>query len=142
MHTGDLDEVLAIERTAFERPWTREMFESELKNPVSHAYVLWGSYQGGRIIVAYIIFWVIHGEAHILDLAVDERLRRTGIGEMILRAALDKMYDNLVYEVYLEVRKSNEAALSLYRKLGFKDAFERKNYYGDEDAIVMTKVFN
>ncbi len=142
MHTGDLDEVLAIERTAFERPWTREMFESELKNPVSHAYVLRGSYQGGRIIVAYIIFWVIHGEAHILDLAVDERLRRTGIGEMILRAALDKMYDNLVYEVYLEVRKSNEAALSLYRKLGFKDAFERKNYYGDEDAIVMTKVFN
>ena len=51
------------------------------------------------------------------------------------------MRRNLVFEVFLEVRKSNAAARVLYRSFGFTEAFERKNYYGDEDAIVMTLVF-
>ena len=47
------------------------------------------------------------------------------------------MKRKMVYEVFLEVRVSNDVARELYKKFGFREAFIRKNYYGDEDAIVM-----
>ena len=58
-----------------------------------------------------------------------------------MREALGRMRRNLVHEVFLEVRKSNRAARDLYGKFGFREAFERRKYYGDEDAIVMTLAF-
>lgn len=139
MTQEDLNEVLAIEEVSFPNPWKRSMFTSELSNPVSYSYTIKSSYKGKKKVTAYIVFWVVHGEAHILDLAVHPDFRGIGLGEMLLRYALDKMCDSLVFEVFLEVRKSNRAAICLYKKLGFKEGFERKKYYGDEDAIVMTK---
>lgn len=138
MTLEDLDSVLAIERSSFPGPWTRAMFIGELRNPVSHSYTMKSLQMGRRVVTAYVVFWIVHGEAHILDLAVHRDFRRMGLGAMLLRAALDIMRDGLVYDVFLEVRRSNHAAISLYRKFGFKEGFERKNYYGDEDAIVMT----
>jgi len=141
MTVEDLDEVLRIERDSFPKPWTRDQFESELKNPVSTAYALKVSEGGKEKLGAYIVFWVVHGEAHVLDIAVNAGLRRMGLATMLLDAALEHMRRNMVYEVFLEVRRSNRAAISLYRKFGFRESFIRKNYYGDEDAIVMTLVF-
>lgn len=138
MTLEDLDDVLEIERASFPKPWTPGMFESELVNPVSFAYTLKAGAGAGKRLAAYIVFWVVHGEAHILNIAVHPEYRRRGFGEKLLKYALGKMRSNLVYEVFLEVRRSNEAARKLYRKFGFREAFERRNYYGDEDAIVMT----
>lgn len=138
MKEEDLDAVLAIEEVSFPNPWTRRMFASELKNPVSHAYTLKVPHGNSYRLAAYIVFWVVYGEAHILNLSVHPDYRRQGIGEELLSAALDMMQRSLVYEVFLEVRKSNEAAIALYRKLDFKESYEREKYYGDEDAIVMT----
>jgi [ribosomal protein S18]-alanine N-acetyltransferase len=141
MTVEDLDEVLRIERDSFPKPWTRDQFESELKNPVSTAYALKVTEGGREKLGAYIIFWVVHGEAHVLDIAVNQGMRRRGLATMLLEAALEHMQRNMVYEVFLEVRTSNRAAISLYSKFGFRESFIRKNYYGDEDAIVMTLVF-
>lgn len=141
MTDEDLDEVLRIERDSFPRPWTRDQFESELRNPVSTAYALKVTENGTEKLGAYIIFWVVHGEAHVLDIAVNPGMRGNGLATMLLDAALERMRRNMVYEVFLEVRRSNVAAISLYRKFGFRESFIRKNYYGDEDAIVMTLVF-
>ncbi len=141
MTDEDLDEVLKIERDSFPKPWTRDQFESELRNPVSSAYTLNVTEGYRERLGAYIVFWVVHGEAHILNIAVNPQLRDRGLATMLLDAALEHMRRNMVYEVFLEVRKSNMAAISLYRKFGFRESFIRKNYYGDEDAIVMTLVF-
>lgn len=141
MAAADLDSILDIERRSFPKPWTRAQFENELSNPVSYAYTVKGQYEGRPVLAAYIIFWVVQDEAHILDVAVAQEFRRMGIGKWLLQTVLDLMRDNLVYEVFLEVRKSNAAARDLYNALGFREAFERKNYYGDEDAIVMTLKF-
>lgn len=143
MTAEDLDEVLMIERLSFPNPWTRAQFESELKNPVSFAYTLKEAPRrgGNPRVSAYIVYWIVQGEAHILNIAVAPEQRRKGLATWILETTLDFMRKNLVFEVFLEVRKSNAAALRLYRKLGFKETFERKNYYGDEDAIVMVLVF-
>lgn len=142
MAAKDLDEVLEIERQSFPKPWTRSMFESELKNPVSFAIVLNAESGGKVVLVAYMVYWVVHGEAHILNIAVDPGFRRRGAAELLLGTALEQMRRNLVFEVFLEVRRSNEAARRLYGNFGFRESFERKNYYGDEDAIVMTLVFD
>lgn len=142
MTANDLDDVLDIERQSFPKPWTRGMFESELRNPVSFANVLKAEFEGKETLVAYIIYWVIHGEAHILNIAVDPRFRRKGAAAFVLGTALEQMRRNLVYEVFLEVRRSNAAARELYGKFGFRESFERKNYYGDEDAIVMSLAFD
>ncbi|OGP24794.1 MAG: ribosomal-protein-alanine N-acetyltransferase [Deltaproteobacteria bacterium GWB2_55_19] len=141
MAIGDLEEALKIEKASFPNPWSYGQFESELKNPVSNALVASAPFEGSEVLAGYIIYWTVHGEAHILNIAVNPLLRRRGIAAFLLRESLARMRRTLVFEVFLEVRKSNAAARALYRRFGFREAYERKNYYGDEDAIVMTLVF-
>jgi len=140
----DIAEVMEIEMLSFPNPWSRAQFESEIRNPVSFSYTVRTREdgRGGRErLVAYIVFWVVHGEAHVLNIAVHTDFRREGIATWLMEASLGVMRENLAYEVYLEVRRSNAAARRLYSNLGFKEVFERKNYYGDEDAIVMRYAF-
>jgi len=137
MTNSDIDEVLRIEQQSFPTPWTWTMFDGELGNPVSSAYTLKVLRNGAPVIAGYMIYWVVCGEAHILNIAVHPEYRRMGVAKTLLDAAIEEMKRLLVYEVFLEVRRSNEAARALYRLYGFKESFERKKYYGDEDAIVM-----
>jgi len=138
MKAEDLDEILRIEQASFPKPWTRSMFEGELRNPVSFSYTLTVRPQEGlERIGGYAVLWIVHGEAHILNIAVNPEYRGRGIASRLLGLMLDLMKRNLVYEVFLEVRVSNTAARALYGKYGFREAYIRKNYYGDEDAIVM-----
>lgn len=138
MAADDLDQVMEIEQASFPKPWTRPMFEGELRNPVSFAYTLKVRPEEGKEeIGGYVIFWVIHGEAHILNIAVSPRYRGRGVAKRLLGLMLDLMKRNMVYEVFLEVRVSNTVARGLYAQFGFREAFVRKKYYGDEDAIVM-----
>lgn len=141
MSRSDLEEVLKIEERSFRKPWSAGQFESELGNPVSRSFTLSIEEAGSQTPVAYIIFWVVHGEAHILNIAVRPGYRRRGLAAELLSAALDYMRGNMVFDVFLEARRSNAAARALYAKFGFREAYERKNYYGDEDAIVMTLEF-
>lgn len=77
------------------------------------------------------------GETEILNVAVDPTFRRRGVASELVRAALSAHPGT----VYLEVRVSNQAAGSLYRKLGFREAGIRPKYYSDpvEDGIVMAR---
>ncbi len=141
MTPEDLDEILAIERSSFTMPWTRDQFAREIENPISHPYALHVVERGGELrLGAYIIFWIVYDEAHILDLAVSADLRRRGVATWLFKRVMDMFHEAYVAGVFLEVRKSNAAAIRLYRNFGFKESYERKNYYGDEDALVMTLV--
>jgi len=141
MTVEDLDGVLRIERASFPNPWTREQFVHELGNPVSNAYTINIAQGRGEQLAGYVIFWLVHGEAHILDIAVAPEHRRAGVARTLLSAVLDKMRASMVFEVFLEVRRSNAAARALYREFGFREVYERKRYYGDEDAVVMSFSF-
>jgi len=141
MAAQDLDGVLRIERDSFPNPWSREQFAHELTNPVSRAYTINVERDGCEELAGYIIFWVVHGEAHILDIAVRPRFRRSGVARTLLAASLDMMRAGMVFEAFLEVRRSNAAARALYKGFGFTELYERKGYYGDEDAVVMSFSF-
>jgi len=141
MTVEDLDEVLAIEQKSFPLPWTWAMFERELENPVSFSYTVRVRDGGGEALGAYIIFWIVYGEAHILDFAVHPDLRRRGLATWLLENIISRLREGSVIGIFLEVRKSNAPAIELYKKFGFKESYERKKYYGDEDALVMTFTF-
>lgn len=138
MTGADLDRVASIEAASFPRPWTRAMFEQEINNPVSFSYTLKEADHGSDKLLAYVVFWMVQGEAHILDLAVTPELRARGLATILMEFVIEFLRDHAVFEVFLEVRKTNAAARRLYANLGFKESYERKNYYGDEDAVVMT----
>jgi [ribosomal protein S18]-alanine N-acetyltransferase len=80
---------------------------------------------------------------HVMNVAVDPRLRRVGIGGSLL-ARLFELADSPHEQYTLEVRTSNEAAIVLYERFGFRTAGRRRGYYHDnrEDALIMWRTAN
>jgi ribosomal-protein-alanine N-acetyltransferase len=130
---------MEIERLSFPTPWTEGMFLYELTSPLSYHFVTSHRKQGVHSVLCYIIFWMFRGEVHILNLATHPDFRRLGLAHSLLLFALDFAYKRGGILHLLEVRKGNQAALSLYQKVGFGSWGVRKKYYADtgEDAIVM-----
>jgi ribosomal-protein-alanine N-acetyltransferase len=85
-------------------------------------------------------FWMMAGEAHITNIAVWEKHRRQGIGELLLIAIIDLATELDARFITLEVRASNTAAQSLYSKYGFTRVGVRRGYYTDnrEDGVLMS----
>ena len=138
MRLCDLQEVLKIESECFEDPWSETYYALSLKRPRSyeHFYVA----RREKTIVGYIVFSVLHEEAHILNLAVPVVYRRQGIGKHLLAFALKMIQAYDGREVFLEVAVSNLPAQYLYRQFGFRICGIRKNYYGRyKDAYVFRK---
>jgi len=95
---------------------------------------------GKQYIVGFAGFWIMAGEAHVTNIAVRERYRRQGIGELLLISMIDLATELNAQLVTLEVRASNTAAQSLYYKCGFTQVGLRRGYYTDnkEDAVLMS----
>lgn len=89
--------------------------------------------------VAFLIAWHVADELHILNIATEPPMRRRGIARMLMDVALRYATDAKIRIVILEVRRSNRAAIKLYRGLGFTAMGVRPRYYADndEDAIEM-----
>lgn len=85
-------------------------------------------------------FWIMADEAHITSIAVREKYRGYGIGELLLVSLIDLAASLHAGDVTLEVRLTNAGAQALYRKYGFAKVGVRPGYYTDnaEDAIIMT----
>ncbi|HZP45437.1 MAG TPA: ribosomal protein S18-alanine N-acetyltransferase [Candidatus Binataceae bacterium] len=134
---ADLPRIVAIERRAFAHPWAEEAFHRELT--LSFSRIVLGVTDQNDL-GGYLCRWLIADECHILNVAVDTKYRRQGLGELLMREAIAEAVAKRVAIVTLEVRRSNTAARCLYRKLAFEERRLRKNYYGQgEDAIVMER---
>jgi [ribosomal protein S18]-alanine N-acetyltransferase len=140
MTIDDLPEVSAIEQVAFRNPWSTELLRRELSHEASTILLAEELFaDGGRVLLGFSIFWLVHRELHILNIATAPAHRRRGVANSLLAATLDRARERGCLLATLEVRRSNEAALSLYRGFGFRAVGIRPNYYSDEgeDAIVM-----
>jgi len=91
-------------------------------------------------VVGFTGFWFMAGEVHLTNIAVREEYRHHGIGELLLISVIDQATELKAHLITLEVRVSNNAALSLYDKFGFTRAGLRRAYYTDnrEDAVLMS----
>lgn len=138
MKLDDLDQVCKIENIAFSHPWSKEDFEIELQ---SNPYALYFVFEEEKSIKAYLGVWLIYERVQITTIAVHPDYKGIGLSK-ILMTYLDKLcLDNQIEESTLEVRVSNEVAISLYEKYGFIKKGLRKDYYQDnhEDAYLMVK---
>jgi ribosomal-protein-alanine N-acetyltransferase len=146
MSMADVKEVAALEKLIFPLPWSARAFEYELRhNPMAHFAVVRPRIsphehpQSVRVL-GYAGFWLIVDEAHVCTLGVHPDWRGRGLGELLLAHLLDHAIKVGAAVATLEVRVSNVAAQSMYRKYGFVPAGLRRRYYSDnnEDAIIMT----
>lgn len=121
----DLARILEIENFSFSSPWSASKF--------SLGKILLAYDEKG--IWAFLVVEEVLEEVNILHIAVDPHYRRQGLAQLLVKEALK----NASYAI-LEVRASNEPAISLYKKLNFKEISRRSKYYqdNDEDALVMS----
>jgi len=135
--TADIDAIAALEAESFTNPWPREQLVWELSNSdVTRIFVMRGD---GGAIVAFCLCWVIFDELHINTLAVAPGFRRRGLATLLMQHVLAETTKEGARKATLEVRASNQAALALYERLGFRVTATRPGYYTspDEDALIL-----
>lgn len=137
LHADYIGEIVAIERACFADPWSQRQFEQELSNELAHYVVALMNDQ----VVGYGGVWSISGEGNITNIAVHPDFRKRGIGQAVVERLISYAQELGLEFLTLEVRESNQGAISLYRKNGFEQVGARKGYYADngETALLMTK---
>lgn len=132
-----VDQVCVLEEEAFSMPWHRESFLEMILN--KDACYLVGLME--EEVVASCGLRNIVGDGEITNVVTKTSARGRGIGEQMLLKLLEEGTAMGVEAFTLEVRKSNDAAIHLYEKLGFVTEGVRKNFYEDptEDALIMWK---
>ena len=135
MTKDHIDDIMEIEKHSFATPWSRKSIEGELKNKFA-IYIV--AIEGNKV-VGYGGMWHVVTEGHITNIAVHKDYRKRGIGNAIVKRLVDIAIEKEMIGLTLEVRPSNEAALAVYKKNGFKLEGIRKEYYEDnkEDAYIM-----
>ena len=142
MSVDDLPQVHTIENLIYRDSWSISSLSYELKNSEAILQVA----TSRESIIGYVCIRSILDVTHILKITVLPEFRRSGVAFHLLEKALQKLRqvkgENL--HVTLEVRESNNAAINLYEKSGFKKNGRRKGYYKspDEDAVIMGQEIN
>ncbi len=137
MQRDYLDDVIQIEEQSYgPHHWSKESFFNEINNELAKYYC---SFNEKGEMTGYAGCWQILEEAHITNVSVSPDFRRKHIGEALLNAIIKSCYKEMIKYITLEVRVSNEPAIKLYEKYGFKSLGIRKGYYQDnnEDALIM-----
>jgi len=132
---NDIDWLLEVEREAFIPPWTHGTLLSEIYDSDSYFVIA----REGGLNLGFVILKRLVDSGELLQIATHKDARRRGVASMLLAAAITHSKECGLDAVFLEVRKSNDAAASLYIKHGFVPNRVRKNYYADpiEDAVEM-----
>lgn len=135
MTTDDLDAVLAIERSSYVTPWSREMFRSELFSDICVNRVVLRENE----VVGYSCFALVVDEVHLRNITVRREWRHRGVATVLLHDMIRTALEQGAVFATLEVRPSNMEAVELYRHFGFSVTGVRPGYYGDtgEDALIM-----
>ena len=131
----DLPRVLEIELECFPLPWSPVAFRSLL----GRERVLFLVAEEGRRVVGYAVLWWAADEGDLANLAVAPEARRQRVATRLLDRVLEGARANGLRAVFLDVRASNESALTLYRERGFREVGRRTDYYSRprEDALIL-----
>jgi [ribosomal protein S18]-alanine N-acetyltransferase len=136
LEAHDLGHVEAIERECYPTPWSRSMFDAELRKPSSLAL---GAFTEEDVLVGYAFVSRYVDAWHVMNVAVVDEYRRRGIASALLERLFAVTATDPRRGYTLEVRVSNEGAIKLYERLGFEARGVRRGYYTDnrEDALIM-----
>lgn len=137
MTPSDIDDVIVGEESVFGESLGFDLLYTELKlNPYAFYFVL----EIDKEVKGYIGTWIEGERGEIVNFYVDKEYQGMGFGQMLLSFYLELAKMSGVKNVSLEVRASNNVAISLYEKNGFKFSHKREKYYKNgEDALVLIK---
>lgn len=137
---SDIYHIESIEKSCFSDPWSFNSIKESLENP-SYKYIISKS---NNIILGYMNINTILDEGYINNFAVNKQYQNLGIGNAILKKAINFGKENNLSFLSLEVRSSNNKAISLYKKNNFLITGSRKSFYTKpvEDALIMTHYYN
>ena len=137
MNESHVSAVAELEKLCFSAPWSERSIATELRSEWS----LWLVEERDGVVVAYVGSQSSPPEADVMNVAVSPDFRRQGIGESLMVALGEALAQKGIETLTLEVRASNEGAISLYTRLGYEQVGRRPNYYTDprEDALIMRK---
>ncbi len=132
------DFVYQMEKDIFPDSYSLESLLYDCSNPLKRGFVLIED----ETIVAYMLCSTVLDEINIDRIAVEKDYRKRGLASYLLQSFINYCRDNGLKIINLEVRSSNDSAIGLYEKFGFKRVGERKNYYHDnnEDAMLYTLI--
>ena len=129
--TTDLPNILQIERSSFDRDaWSRDVFLEY----ASMASVLFVVARVAGSVAGYLIACPARSGAEIASLAVCPRYRRKGVATALIKTTVRKLRWSGAQAVWLMVRRQNQEAIQLYRKLGFVRTGTVRNYYDDNSS--------
>lgn len=128
----DLDSVVALEAANQPAPWSEGVFRDEL---AAENRVYLAADEDG--VVGFGGVMLVGEEAHVTNLLVTPERRRRGIGRDLMVTLITAAVSAGARHITLEVRAGNEAARSLYARLGLVPVGVRKGYYGDDDALIL-----
>ncbi len=133
-----LSALLELDQACFQGWWSVNAYQHELTSPHSFMLGLFSPSYPSKLL-GMACCWSVLEEAHITILAVHPEYQHQGLGQVLLYSLLKTADLRGLERVTLEVRVSNQAAISLYQKFGFKIAGNRQGYYQDngEDALVL-----
>jgi ribosomal-protein-alanine N-acetyltransferase len=135
MQQADLAVVHQLECASQQEPWSLQHFADELDNPIASVLLYWHHGQ----LAGFICSWLVAGELQIQNLVTLPALRRRGVAARLLESVIMRSRGAGLTSVWLEVRASNAAAMTLYEGFGFSVCGKRSAYYADgEDALIMT----
>lgn len=131
-----IDSLLSIQEELNLNILSKNNILADLKNPNFNYIVA----KANNIIVGFATFLAI-SEIEIESIVVKKDYQRIGIGNLLLKYIANYAKKRQINSIFLEVRVSNVAAISLYKKSGFEVISTRKNYYSDtgESALILKK---
>jgi len=137
MKAEHVPQVAQLEKLCFADPWSEMSIASELQSIWSY----WVVALDGDQLVGYVGSQSSFDESDIMNIAVHPDWRRQGIAESLIGALIAELKKRGSHALLLEVRASNDPAIALYGKLGFRQVGRRKNYYRNpkEDALILRK---
>jgi len=100
--------------------------------------------KNGPTVLGFLILRKMGDDGELLQIAVRSAARRRGVADLLMGAMLQYASENALKSIFLEVRRSNDSAIGLYKKHGFKTVRMRKGYYNSpvEDALIMTRTLH
>ena len=137
MREQHVSQVAELEKLCFSDPWSENSVASELNNQLA----LWLVAEDNGRVAGYVGSQTVMGESDMMNVAVHPDYRKQGIATTLIVGLVEELRKRESRCLTLEVRASNENAISLYRKLEFQQVGCRKNYYRNpkEDALILRK---
>ena len=129
-----LEEIIAIENTTFDKPWTKNQIKNDILSDLdSENWV----YIMDELVTGYIFGWIIHDEFHLNNIAVHPEYLRRSIGKEPIRHIISRVIPRDIKVILLEVSANNISAQKCYKSLGFTQRGIRKDYYSKGDDAIL-----